>query len=483
MKTSWTGVLFNAESPTVVSKMKQFTITDAVSRGICSGCGACAVVDDGIRVERDGYGVMQAKLPAGFDPGKSKASVVCPFSDEAPTEDEHGKKLWGAGMNSDPRVGHFMSLYAGRVEDQASITQSSSGGLTSWICAQLLGAGIVDGVLHVAKKVQPDSKRELFEFSISTGVEQLMSERKSQYYSVSASDVLNRIRGDGKRYAFVGVPCFIKAIRNLQNVESEFRVQIPVLVGLVCGHLKSSAFAELMAWQVGVNPRELQAVDFRVKDPNRLASRYAFAATNVAGKTFSKTSSQLLGGNWGHATMQLTACNYCDDIFAELADVSLGDAWIPRFENNWQGTNVLVVRNAEIDAILRAASDRKEIYLEKLPIDELSSSQDGNFRHRRMDLQVRLADDMAADLAVPKKRMSPDVNSVPPARVELLRLRRKMAEVSHAFFLDAKKSSSLNVFVRGMRPYTRKMDGMTKPPLLVRAIRKLLRLLRKRQGL
>lgn len=469
-----------SEYLTVASKMKQFTITEAVSRGICSGCGACAVVDKGIKVERDGYGVMQAALPADFDARASKASLVCPFSDESSNEDEHGSMLWGdKEMASDPRVGHFLSLYAGRIEDHASITQSSSGGLTSWICAQLLNAGIVDGILHVAKKIQADSRAELYEFSISNDVGQLMSERKSQYYSVSASDVLSRIRGDGRKYAFVGVPCFVKAIRNLQKVEPDFQAQIPVLVGLVCGHLKSSAFAELMAWQVGVNPRELRAVDFRVKDKERPASRYAFAATNDEGRTFSRTSSQLLGGNWGHATMQLTACNYCDDIFAELADVSLGDAWIPRFESDWQGTNVLVVRNAKIDEMLRAASDRKEIYLENMPIDELASSQDGNFRHRRTDLQVRLADDIAADLPVPKKRVVPDLNSVPTARVELLRLRRKMGEVSHLFFADAKNANSLKVYIRGMRPYTRKMDGMTKPPLIVRALRKIWKIVRR----
>src|SRR3546814_14393552 len=90
------------------------------------------------------------------------------------------------------------------------------------------------------------------------------------------SVALSSIAGDGKRYAFVGVPCFVKAISLLMRQDARLAEQIRFRDGLVCGHLKSAAFAECLSWQTGVTPEELAAVDFRVKDPDPPATRYRF---------------------------------------------------------------------------------------------------------------------------------------------------------------------------------------------------------------
>src|SRR5699024_1549087 len=101
---------------------------------------------------------------------------------------------------------------------------------------------------------------------------------------------------------------------------------IAYYVGLVCGHLKSQFFAESMAWQTGVSPERLSDVDFRVKNPGRSASSYDFSATDHSGDTHIRATASLAGGSWGHGAFQPEACNFCDDIFAETADIVFGDA-------------------------------------------------------------------------------------------------------------------------------------------------------------
>lgn len=39
------------------------------------------------------------------------------------------------------------------------------------------------------------------------------------------------------------------------------------------------------------------------------------------------------------------ACDFCDDVFAETADIALGDAWLPEYVQDGNGTNVVVTRN------------------------------------------------------------------------------------------------------------------------------------------
>ena len=79
------------------------------------------------------------------------------------------------------------------------------------------------------------------------------------------------------------------------------RASIRYFVGLVCGHMKTRFFAESLAWQVGIAPHELAAVDFRIKNPDRKASDYDFGALRSGANDYVQRRTQaLVGGNWGH---------------------------------------------------------------------------------------------------------------------------------------------------------------------------------------
>ncbi|MBK8018945.1 MAG: Coenzyme F420 hydrogenase/dehydrogenase, beta subunit C-terminal domain [Betaproteobacteria bacterium] len=138
------------------------------------------------------------------------------------------------------------------------VVKSSSGGLTTWLLEALLERGDIDGVVHVSASDSP-----LFMYTVSTTRDGLGARGKSRYYAVEVSEVLNAVRGNGRRYAFVGVPCFVKAARLIAEQDEQLGRQLVYFIGLVCGHLKSFAYAELMAWQQGVTPDKLERFDFR----------------------------------------------------------------------------------------------------------------------------------------------------------------------------------------------------------------------------
>lgn len=459
-----------------------FGIEETIATGMCVGCGGCSVATGGaVKLTLSRHRVYEADLD-GLTPDQlAVANRVCPFSDAAADEDELGAPHPAPGARHDPRAGSYTTVHAGRVHEDSYIMGSSSGGLTSWVLDQLLARGEVDGIIHVGRA----SGDDLFGYQISTTREQLRAERKSQYYSTTLNEVLLAAAAQqGMRYAIVGVPCFIKAARLVARQMPEVDAVLTYYVGLVCGHLKSQFFAESLAWQTGIAPDRLESVDFRVKNPDKPASQYDFQATDVDGRVATRATQSLAGGNWGHGAFQPEACNFCDDIFAETADIVFGDAWLPKYKDDWRGTNVVVSRNARLDAILSEGIASGELDMEPLSLDDAATSQGGNFRHRRQGLAVRLADDIAAGKQVPTKRVQPDLKAASTARRRLIRKRREMSHKSLDWFAEAREKSNLDTFLvpfrREMKEYER-LSVLGRPlwPRIANKARRVLRKLKK----
>ncbi|WP_307608992.1 Coenzyme F420 hydrogenase/dehydrogenase, beta subunit C-terminal domain [Pseudarthrobacter sp. W1I19] len=354
-------------------------------------------------------------------------------------------------MTPDARLGVHSRTFAGRVADEAYLVDSSSGGLASWLVDRLLSEGHADAVIHVGASTG-DVDTELFRHRISTS-ENAADQRKSQYYATTMADALAVVSDTPQRYIVVGVPCFIRAARALCRENPIFQERLTFFVALVCGHYKTHAFADSLAWQLNVHPRDLAAVDFRVKHRDRTANDYDFSArSTLTENTVSAPVRTLVGGNWGHSAFQPEACNFCDDVVGETADVSFGDAWLPEFISYPYGTNVVVSRNRIIDGIFDAGATERAITLLDASADNVAASQAGGFRHRREGLAVRLADDISAGLSVPSKRVSPDkAVEVSPKRANLIRQRRRMAARSHESFLAAVEQDDLSIYLREYR--------------------------------
>ena len=423
-------------------------IEQVIERGMCVGCGACGVRSSGaVPVTIGRHGVYQASL-AGVEPTVVPVvSRVCPFSDDAKNEDELGQERF-PHLPTDPRLGRYLDVFAGRRTSEQELVGSSSGGLTSLMLEELLREGLVDGVLHVGRT----SGDQLFDYRISTSPDEIEESRKSAYTATTLADVVAAIRGDGRSYAVVGIPCFIKALRLLAGEMPELAEQFRVYVGLVCGHLKSTFFAESLAWQAGVAPSELERIDFRVKNPGRSSVDYDYEVVpRDGGAPRVRRTSSAMDGSWGYGAFQPEACNFCDDIFAEGADVVFADAWLPKYQADWRGTNVVVVRDARLSELLRAAERRGDIVLESLSNDEAAASQAGNFRHRRTGLAVRLADDIRRGLSVPVKRVAPDARVVTRRRAAVVRQRRKMSRLSLGAFAAAREAGDFQLYVGPMQ--------------------------------
>lgn len=426
-----------------------YDLNAVVRNGTCVGCGACAASTASIQMKWTELETYVPDISRASNDEIRVASQVCPFSSQAKNEDQLAEQLWGKStLSRSPELGYHLTIGTGRITDDAAVTGSSSGGLTTLILRKLLARGEIDGVIHAADSGNGDP---LVFYRVSESLDELLSGRKSKYHSVEFSQAIRSIRGNGKRYALVGVPCFIKAGRLLADKDRSLSQQLPYFIGLVCGHMKSGAFAKSFAWQMGIPPDRLAAFDFRVKDPTRGANSYSVSASEVnSGHTETRPSQELLGSDWGHVMFRLKSCDFCDDIAGEVADICLGDAWLPQYQNDWRGTNIYVNRQPLLQELLDQAARDGEVVLHTASESDFVRSQDGNYRHRREGLAIRIGDLERRNKPRPIKRYG--ARNVSPGwiRAHIYRTRVRLGDSSHALFLEARREKDLSIFRMGM---------------------------------
>ncbi|TWA21273.1 Coenzyme F420 hydrogenase/dehydrogenase, beta subunit C-terminal domain [Sinorhizobium medicae] len=402
-----------------------------VKSGLCIGCGTCmAESGDGAAMHLDRYGQLKpdrSNNPAGF-------AELCPFSPHARSEDQIALARFGSARFYDSRIGRFEAAYVGHVLEGSFRVDGSSGGMASWTAAELLRRKLVDAVAHVVPR-EGDGER-LFRYQLSRTAEDLRKGAKSRYHPVELSGVVAEMKRHPGRYAVVGIPCFIKALHLLSLQDPALRERLAFTLGLFCGHMKSTRFVESFAWQMGTDMNAVAGVDYRLKDPRRPANWYTALLRLKDGSTRSKDWWHLVDGDWGAGFFQNSACNFCDDVVAETADISFGDAWVEPYSSDGLGTNVVIVRSPLLQALVADAVKEGRLELREVDSDFIVETQAAGFRQRREGLAFRLAWPRSG--VQPRKRVAPAWKGLPARRMLVYGLRSAISAASHRVFWFAR---------------------------------------------
>ena len=207
--------------------------------------------------------------------------------------------------------------------------------------------------------------------------------------------------------------------------------------------MKSASLIESFAWQLGAEFSRLRALDYRVKDESRPANWYRAHLELEGGGSASQDWWHLADGDWGAGFLQNPACDWCDDVVAETADISFGDAWVEPYSSDGRGTNVVVVRTPELKAVLERARTEGRLDLEPVDADFVARTQAAGLRHRRDGLAYRLTWRRGL---MPRKRVTASA-ALPLRRKLVYRLRYSIARWSHRMFAIAKALGVPAVYV------------------------------------
>jgi coenzyme F420-reducing hydrogenase beta subunit len=372
--------------------------------------------------------------------------AVCPFNpypkESVKTENNISHIFLTDSTKEDPKIGKYLSIYAG-YSDRFRLT-SSSGGMGTYVLTELLERKIVEYVFSVK---EGSNTGDYYEYSISSNKRELLDSSETKYFPVSLSSVFSEIDKLEGKVAIVGVACFIKAIRLAQISDDTLNEKIPFLVGIICGGIKSSFFTDFLADSAGVKVDAISKPSYRVKDLNSSAGDYSFGCTSKIDNKINLIKMKEVGDMWGTGIFKANACDFCDDVTTELADISLGDAWFSPYSNDGRGTNVIVTRTKIADMIIKEGLDSGDLKLDNLSLETLIYSQQGSFNHRQLGLPFRAKKAVKDGRPVPPKRV--DMSSFISIDLKIVQyLRMKVRAKS---FIAWSKSNNFNQFNAEMR--------------------------------
>ncbi len=371
------------------------SIADIVNNDLCVGCGICVSESKSSKMIWNQYGFLVPELDDSFN---ETAIKVCPFNpapeDSVRDEDYLADIFLKDAENIDDRIGKFENTYVGY--SKANRENSSSGGLATYIFEQLLRQKIVDHIF-VVKQVNGTYSYQWF-----NEVEQILKTSKTRYIPVTLENLFKEIDQKEGKVAVSGVACFTKAIRLKQHYKPEYKEKIPFIVGIICGGLKSSFFTDYLAEKSGIKGNYSKQ-EYRIKDPSSNAIDYSFGAFNQENE-FYQIKMKTLGDMWGTGLFKANACDFCDDVTTELADISLGDAWLEPYRKDGKGTNVIVSRTQFADHLIKEGIIKKELSVSTLTLDSFKASQAGSFKHRQFSELFRLKKISKSNSFTPYKR-------------------------------------------------------------------------------
>lgn len=371
-------------------------IESIVKNNLCTGCGVCISEDDSKQAKMvwDENGFLVPQL--GIDSTQDQMIKVCPFSIHQKNEDELSEIfLKDSKSQYHDKIGYYYGLYAG-FSAQFRDT-SSSGGIATYVFNTLLKQKIVNH-LFIVKEVKGEYAYQLF-----SDLKDITQISKTRYIPVTLEKLFEEISNIKGGVAVCGVACFVKAIRLKQYHYPEFKEKIPFVVGIICGGLKSKYYTDFLAQSAGCMG-EFGSAQYRIKNPNSYALDYKFGCTNKFDNRIHIVDMQKLGDMWGTGLFKSNACDFCDDVLTELADISLGDAWINPYDKSGLGNNIVITRSNLANKIINKGILKSELLIDQLEVEAILLSQSGSFNHRHKGLKFRIDNAKSKESLFPIKR-------------------------------------------------------------------------------
>lgn len=355
------------------------TLRKVTRNGLCSGCGACAAIAPGlISMGYEGPGLLRPEQrgPVTEDQEKGIRSV-CP----------------GIGLVQEPLVrkdhllwGPITDSCAGYAADPNLRRNASSGGALSALLVYLLESGTVDAVMQTS--ASPDLAIGNTAV-VSTTPEDVFRAAGSRYApSAPLAGIEAYLDGD-RRFAFVGKPCDVAALRALERLDPRVGRYFPVMLSFFCAGVPSLAGARKILQQL--DAREADVTEFRYRGDGWPG----FATAKLTDGSARRMS---YSDSWGGILSKHVQfrCKICPDGTGGFADIVCADAWetdekgYPVFEER-DGQSLILSRTDLGKSITDAAREDGAIVTEPFDIRLLESMQPGQTQKRRFALARLLA--------------------------------------------------------------------------------------------
>jgi coenzyme F420 hydrogenase subunit beta len=354
---------------------------------LCTQCGTCAGVCPGDAVTMDWelrYG-WRVRVDDERCTDCGACLAVCPGE----SFDFGGDAAWRQRNAGAPRLdflGPWRGLWFGWATDPDVRHAGASGGVATAILQAALENGVsgeggerlpVDAA--ICARVDPANALAVGPVLAKTPAE-IAACRGSKYNAVAMNELLAHVRATPGRYVLVGLPCHIQGLRLAQQRSAELSERVVLALGVFCGWTSEPRATELTARRAGLDSRDLATVSYRGPGwPGgmRLVTRAGVGRQRPYPHYFER----LMGA------YTPPRCRLCPDALAELADISVGDAWLDRFTDDpavADGVSDVIARTPAGERLIRELVPDRLTLSPAAPAEMLASQTEAYRIKRRV---------------------------------------------------------------------------------------------------
>lgn len=329
----------------------------------CTGCGLCkncGYTDFNYKEDGFPYPSLSSKKQQLF------CEEVCPIGSKSLNR-YMSSKIWG----------NYKSYYTGFSCDNHIRFKAASGGILTTLCIELLKSKKIDGVLQTTF----DSNHPTESITVvSKSPEDIIACCGSRYCVSSPLINLNSLLEPNHKYAFVGKPCDVAALRNYSKKNKEIKNSIVYYFSFFCAGTPSKIANKDLLNALGCPEESCSSLSYRGNgwpgfitaiDDNgqRYMMDYQSAWTNILGRVIRKS------------------CKFCVDSIGERADISCGDYWYldqnnkPIFAEN-DGINCIFAWTEKGKSLLEHLQKNNSIVLNTEKIELLKQVQPNHYYRR-----------------------------------------------------------------------------------------------------
>lgn len=336
----------------------------------CTGCGLCHSV----------LGTEMKKIEGGFPNVDIKNQDEIDFyKDTCPVfyyKEDVKHDIWGK----------IQSAYVGYFSNPKIRYRAASGGALTEICSYLLYNKVVDGVIQTTYDPMDQTKT----IAVISSTPDEVAERCGSRYSISVplKNIMEMLES-GKKYAFVGKPCDVMALRRYMNRNDKLQKSIICLLSFFCAGEPSENAQDKLLKEMNCSRDTCRSITYRGNGwPG-----YTTVVKNtgeIEKLEYKETWGRFLGRDLRNI------CRFCMDGTGDAADIVCADFWYldengtPDFSEH-DGRNIVISRTDFGEQILRDVFNAGNLVQE----EDFTKRIDGEF-HKYQPAQFKRKGTMAA---------------------------------------------------------------------------------------
>jgi len=342
-----------------VTTGKDFSdLSDVIDSEMCIGCGACVLADESVELILDPDSLTYRPSTVG----NPAAASVCPAI-EVDFEALHEFVFPGEPVTPHGVVHEV--LLAQSTNEERNLT-ASSGGLIKEMLHALLARPEIDGVIALAEVGGLDYRARLV-----TSPDEIDSLPGSIYHAIRLDDALALLAANEGRYVLVGIPCQLEGTYNyISKLRPELRDRIAMTIGLLCGWLYSHHAIEAISKFKRLDSNDIRHIAYRGGGPVGKLRIETDRRSLAIGRRVSFDYQVAFDRSFN-----TPRCHLCVNHSNFLADIVVGDAWLPSTVTTRSGISLLICRTPDSQALVASLRDSGRINLVQASVDDITESQ------------------------------------------------------------------------------------------------------------